>query len=421
MHFAPTSLRDTVRAIDGGTLDPAGAIRASLERIEAVEGEIGAFASRAQQALPDAGAGARGPLRGVTIGIKDIFDTADMPTEYGSSIYAGNQTRSEAALVAMARGKGAAILGKTTTTEFAFFKPTRTLNPNHPEHTPGGSSSGSAAAVASGMLAGAFGSQTGGSVIRPAAFCGIAGYKPSFRLLPTVGMKTFSWSLDTAGLFAGGVADVALLAALLTGRDLAVPDDQPAGLRIGLYRSDVDDRLEPAMQDAVARAAKALEAAGARLVEISEPAALSEARRAHGTVQDFEAAQALGFERAAHPDALSGILRETLEKGAAIAPQTYDDARRIARDGRRATTALFEDVDALLVASAPGAAPRSLETTGDSVMNRLWTLMGVPCVNVPGLRDPGGMPLGVSIVTRFGRDREALRIAALLESALCSK
>ncbi|BDA85612.1 amidase [Aureimonas sp. SA4125] len=414
----PIRLTHLLAGLDSAALTPEASIAIAREAIAAGDGTIGAFVRLAPASSHAEALAATGPLRGVPLGVKDIYDTADMATEYGSPIYAGHRPRADAALVTMARRRGAYIAGKTATTEFAHMQPAATRNPRDLAHTPGGSSSGSAAAVAAGMVAGAFGSQTAGSIIRPAAFCGVAGYKPSFRLLPTVGMKTFAWSLDTAGLFAAGVADVALLAALLTGRDLAVPATPLGSLRIGLYRSTADAGLAPDMRSAVATAAGRLEAAGAALVDMPEPDALAEARDAQRMLQDFEAALALGHEHEAHADALSPGLRAALDAGAAITPDAYDAARRVARHGRKAATALFDGVDALLVPSALGAAPRSLETTGDPAMNRLWTLTGNPCVNVPGLVTTAGMPLGLTIVTRFGRDRDALAIGAHLEELL---
>ncbi|KQT50919.1 amidase [Aureimonas sp. Leaf454] len=409
------SLRRRLAAIESGALGIDACLAERNRRINALDGDIRAFVRRAPAETAAAAVAARGPLAGIALGVKDIFDTADMDSEYGSAIYRGHRPRADAAVVALARAKGAFIAGKTATTEFAHMTPTATRNPRDLAHTPGGSSSGSAAAVAAGMVDGAFGSQTAGSVIRPAAFCGIAGYKPSFRLLPVVGLKTFAWSLDTAGLFAAGVADVALLAELLTGRALAVPATDMARLRIGIYRSAIDDRLDPAMASAIAQAASRLERAGARLLDTAEPAVLTNARLAQPLIQAYESAQALAHERLAERDRLTALLRQALDEGAAIAPDRYDEARRAARQGRRAATALFDDVDILIAPSALGAAPASLETTGDPAMNRLWTLTGNPCVNVPGFVDASGMPLGISVIARFGRDALALAAAHHLE------
>ncbi|UIJ73042.1 amidase [Aurantimonas sp. HBX-1] len=419
MNVQPLGLARLLADIEGGRATAARTIAAAEERIDALDGEIAAFVRRAPAESIAAAITATGPLAGVPFGVKDIFDTADMATEHGSPLYAGHRPVADAALVAMARAAGAAVLGKTATTQFASLDPCATRNPHDLSRTPGGSSSGSAAAVAAGMVAGACGSQTGGSVLRPAAYCGIAGYKPSFRLLPSVGMKTFAWSLDTVGLFAAGVADVALLAARLTGRPLAAPPlADAAGLTFGLYRSSVDAGIEPEMREAWDKAARALEAAGATLVELEEPAALAAARDVHGIVQNFEAAHALMWEHRTHREALAPRVLAQLDEGAATSPAAYDAGRRTARIGRRAATTLFETVDALLLPSALGAAPEGLGSTGDPALNKLWTLTGNPAVSVPGLATAGGLPLGISIVTRFGRDAEALAIGALLEARL---
>lgn len=407
------SVGDILARIESGAISAAECIADCRRAIEARDGAIGAFERLADPLV----AGTAGPLAGIAVGVKDIVDTADMETELGSDIWRGNRPRADAALVAMLRARGAAIVGKTVTTEFAFLEPSRTRNPRDTGRTPGGSSSGSAAAVAAGMVPAAVGTQTGGSVVRPAAYCGVAGYKPSFRLLPLVGVKTFSWSLDTAGLFAAGVADVAEFAARLTGRSLAArsPGTPP---RIGLYRSAIWREAEPAMRAAVGRAADIAATAGAEIVELAEPEELTAARDAHGTIQNHEAAMALAWEYDNHRDRLSPVLREALENGRDISPEAYDAARRTARIARRRATALFERVDVLLTPSAPGAAPRGLASTGAPIFNKLWTLTGNPCVNVPGLVDGDAMPLGVQLVARFGRDAAVLAAGAWLETCL---
>lgn len=417
--IAATSLTDVVEAVASGRSSPAREIKAAEERIAAADGTIGAFLRTAPRESLVAASAHRGPLAGVAIGVKDIYDTRDMATEHGSPIYRNHRPVTDAALVSMARLAGAAIIGKTTTTEFASLDPTPTRNPRNLEHTPGGSSSGSAAAVAAGMVPLAFGSQTGGSVIRPASFCGVAGFKPSFRLLPTVGMKTFSYTLDTAGLFAATAMDLALAAQLITGRELASARlTDAAGLTIGFYRSTVDIEVEPAMIEAVAEAARLLERAGARLMEIDEPAALASARDWHGAIQGFEAVMALSDEFHHHRSELGPMVRAVLEQAATLEPSTYDEARRAARIARKAASSLFESADVLLAPSALGAAPVTLASTGDAQMNKLWTLTGNPVVSVPGLATAEGLPLGVSVIARFGRDDRALAVAGLLQDLL---
>jgi Asp-tRNA(Asn)/Glu-tRNA(Gln) amidotransferase A subunit family amidase len=414
------SALDLARRIEAGALTPAAVIDLCAQAIDAREAEIGAFVSldlagaRRQAQAPGLAAL---PLRGLPVGVKDIFDTADFATEFGSPIYKGNRPRQDAALVALVRRAGGLVLGKTVTTELAFLQPAKTRNPHDPARSPGGSSSGSAAGVAAGMFPIAIGSQTGGSVIRPAAYCGVAGFKPSYRLLPTPGIKHFSVYLDTAGLFAAGVADVAYAAAAITGRALRVDQDTPAAPRIGLARTHVWNEASAAMQGAVENAAKAAAAAGARVSEPAWPPLLRDAFMAHPTIQDYEAYRTLAFEYDRHRDALSPILRAMLDKAAAITADDYDAARRTVKRARQALADLMADIDVLLTPSAPSAAPGP-ETTGPAIFNRLWTLMGTPCVNVPGLKDPSGLPLGVQIVGRFGRDHQALMGARFLQQAL---
>jgi Asp-tRNA(Asn)/Glu-tRNA(Gln) amidotransferase A subunit family amidase len=413
---------DLARRIEAGEIGPADVIDLCAKAIDAREGEIGAFVALdvagARRQAQAAGLAAR-PLRGLPVGIKDIFDTVDFPTEFGTPIYAGNRPRGDAALVALVRRAGGIVLGKTVTTELAFLQPSKTHNPHDPTRSPGGSSSGSAAGVAAGMLPIAVGSQTGGSVIRPASYCGVAAFKPSYRLLPTAGIKQFAVYLDTAGLFAARVADVAFAAAAITGRDLRVDKTAPAAPRIALARTNVWDEASPAMQDAVEAAAKAAQAAGARVSEPAWPALLTDAFRAHATIQDYESFRILAFEYDRHRDALSPILRDMLDKAATVTADDYDAARRTTKRARQALAEFMAEIDVLITPSAPSAAPGP-ETTGPAIFNRLWTLMGTPCVNVPGLNDPSGLPLGVQIVGRFGRDREALMAAQFLEKAIAA-
>lgn len=415
----PLHLADLVDEIASGRRKAETVVSDALAAIRDRDGAIHAFERLAPEESIARDFARGGPLAGVPIGVKDIFDTADMATEQGSPIHLGHRPVADAALVAMARAAGAVVMGKTVTTEFASLDPAKTENPAAPGHTPGGSSSGSAAAVAAGLVAGAFGSQTGGSVVRPASYCGVAGFKPSFRLLPTVGMKTFAWTLDTAGLFAARVKDVALFAALLTGRDLAVaPLADGTGLRVGLYRSALDTRIDPEMQGAWERGAEALERTGARILDVAEPAALASAREAHRAVQGYEASRALMYEHREHAERLGPKVKAILDEGATVTPADYDIARRAARVARTAATALFESADVLLLPSAFDPAPRSLASTGDPTLNKLWTLTGNPVISVPGLTAADGRPLGLSVITRFGRDRLALRTADLLERSL---
>jgi len=417
------SALDLVLRVEAGELTPRAVVDICAEAIAAGESQIGAFAAldlaAARQAAEAPNIAAM-PLRGLPVGIKDIFDTADLPTQYGSRVYAGHRPRADAAAVAMVRRAGGLILGKTVTTEFASLVPAGTRNPRDPAHTPGGSSSGSAAAVAAAMLPLALGSQTGGSVIRPAAFCGIAGFKPSYQLIPTVGMKAFSWHLDTVGLFAAGVADVGFAAAAITDRDLRVDRGVPAAPRFALVRTHSWPQASAAMQAALEAAARAAEKAGATVNELTLPPLLEEAHRLHRTIQDYEAFCALAYEYDHHRGALGQALRVQLDRAAAITAAEYDAARSVAKRARAALGDWMSGHDAILTPSAPGAAPHGLASTGDPVFNRLWTLMGTPCVNVPVLRE-SELPLGLQIVGRFGRDRAALEAALFLETAIKPK
>jgi Asp-tRNA(Asn)/Glu-tRNA(Gln) amidotransferase A subunit family amidase len=417
------SALNLARRIEAGDLTPAALVVLCAEAIADREAEIGAFTAldlegASRHALAQADTLIASPLRGLPVGFKDVFDTADFPTEYGSAIYAGNQPPADAALVAMAKRAGALVLGKTVTTDLVHLHPARTRNPRNTAHTPGGSSSGSAAAIAAGMLPIAFGTQTGGSVIRPAAYCGVAGFKPSYRLLPTVGMKCFSWHLDTAGVFAAGVADVAFATAAVSGRNLRVDGGAPAAPRIAITRTHVWPQASDAMKGAVETAARRAEAAGARLADLVLPPILEDAWRAQATIQDYEAYRALAFEYDRHREKIPAITRELLDNAATITSDDYDAARRTTKRARQALADLMIDTDVMLTPSAPGAAPAGLGSTGTAIFNRLWTLLGTPCVNVPGLADATGLPLGVQIVGRFGRDRNALEAALFVEAAL---
>jgi Asp-tRNA(Asn)/Glu-tRNA(Gln) amidotransferase A subunit family amidase len=407
------SLTELQRRIESGDLSADAAIAQSLEAIDTHEKNVGAFVRRTETPR----AQTTGPLRGIAVGIKDIIDTADLPTEMGSPIYKGWQPRADAPVVAMLKQAGATIVGKTTTTAFAANDPTATLNPRNHGHTPGGSSSGSAAAVAAGMIPLALGTQTGGSVIRPAAFCGVAAIKPSFRMLPTVGVKCFSWSLDTVGLFAAGVEDLARGLSAMTNRPELLGPAQGTP-RIGVATQDFAGAPEGAANEALRIAVAAAESAGALVRDLALPQIVAEAWQAQATVQSFEAHQALAWEYTVHRDEMPPLLGARLDETAGIPPADYDEARGIASRARDALDEIFEDVDVLLTYSAPGAAPKGLASTGDPRFNRLWTLMGVPCVNIPTTVADGGLPVGVQVIARYGDDAGALAAARFVEKAL---
>jgi len=418
------SALDLARRLEAGQLTPRRVVEKCAEAIAAREGDVGAFVTLdlegAWRATEDKGL-TSSPLRGLPVGFKDIFDTADLPTQYGSPIYAGYRPPADASAVVLTRQAGGIVVGKTVTTQFASLVPSPTRNPHNGGHTPGGSSAGSAAAVAAGMVPLAFGTQTAGSVIRPAAFCGVAALKPSYRLIPMVGVKTVSWHLDTAGLFGAGVADVAFAAAAILQRDLRVDRTAAAAPRLGLARTHLWPKASPAMQKAVETAARIATAAGATVTDLHLPPVLEEAFAAQFVIQDYENIRALAFEYERHRERIDPLLRDQLDRAVAITADDYDAARRTASRARQVLADVVADCDAILTPSAPGAAPHGLGATGDPMFNRLWTLMGAPCVNVAGLSDDNGLPLGVQIVGRFGRDRAALEAALFVEQAVARK
>jgi Asp-tRNA(Asn)/Glu-tRNA(Gln) amidotransferase A subunit family amidase len=408
------SLSDLKRRIDRGELSPDTALSQSLDAIEAQEKTIGAFVARAKNPRTVG----EGSLRGIAVGIKDIIDTADLPTEMGSSIYKGWQPRADASVVMMLKRAGATIVGKTTTTTFAALDPTATLNPRNHDHTPGGSSAGSAAAVAAGMVPLALGTQTAGSVIRPASFCGVAAIKPSYRLLPTVGVKCYSWTLDTVGLFAAGVEDLAVALAAMTARPELAQHQLAKPLRIGVVTQDFAGPVEAASDAALRIAAAAAEKAGAAVRVLRLPDIFTEAWQAQAIIQDFEAHRALAWEYRTHHDEIAPKLRAKMDETAGLAPSAHVEALAIAERARAAFDGAASDFDVLLSYSAPGAAPKGLASTGDARFNRLWTLLGVPCVNVTADIADGGLPVGVQIIARFGEDAMALAAARFVEDAL---
>jgi Asp-tRNA(Asn)/Glu-tRNA(Gln) amidotransferase A subunit family amidase len=409
------SLADLQRRIEAGDLSAEAAIGQSLAAIDAQDKDIGAFVCRAKTVR----AASKGPLRGIAVGIKDIIDTSDLPTEMGApSIYKDWQPRADASVVMLLKQAGASVAGKTATTAFASRDPAATVNPHNHDHTPGGSSSGSAAAVAAGMIPLALGTQTAGSVIRPASYCGVAANKPSFRMLPTIGVKCYSWTLDTVGLFAAGAKDLAHGLSAITNRPELLPAATMQTPRIGIVTQDFAGAPEDASIEALRIASVAAERAGASVRTLALPEIIAQAWRAQSIVMEFEAHQALAWEYLTQYDAMPPLLRAKMDETSGILPAEYDKARSIGNRARKALAEIFNDVDALLTFSAPGAAPKGTAYTGDARFNQLWTLMGVPCVNVPATIAEGGLPVGVQLITRFGDDAGALEAARFVEAAL---
>jgi len=418
----PISLTATAAAhlILDGKLPPEAITEAYLDHINRHAPDVRAFVHFDPEQVRTAAASVRpGPLRGIPIGVKDVLDTADMPSQYGSPIWDGWRPKADAASVARARAAGGVVIGKTVTTEFATRKPGPTMNPVNPAHTPGGSSSGSAAGVGAGLFPLAFGTQTAGSIIRPAAFCGVVGYKPTFGMISRIGMKIMSDSLDTVGVLARTVADCALFAGAVSGRDLGDPDTKIGSApRIGICRSPVWGMAAPETQALLERVAGALSRAGASVRDFALPDSIAALVEAHPIVMNSESALALGWELAHHAGLLSEGLRERLAFGLNQTQAALEHAYAVFDTSQRAFPDAMAGLDVLVTPSAPGEAPKGLEWTGDPAFNSIWTALHVPCVTVPAGAGPNGLPLGIQIVGRRGDDRAVLALARWVEAAI---
>lgn len=425
------------RDIAEGRLSARDATLACLRRIERDEPGLRAFAhldpahARAQaEALDEDRAAGRplGPLHGVPVGIKDIFDTADYGTENGSPLDSGRQPERDAWVVATLRAAGAVILGKTVTTEYACFAPGPTRNPHDPARTPGGSSSGSAAAVAAGMVPVALGSQTNGSVIRPASFCGVYGLKPTFGLIPRTGCLTTSKSLDHVGFFARSLEDLALLGEALAGHDPADPATRPRATpplrralaepeppRLAFACGPTWDQAEPATREAFTKLAERL---GEQAQAVDLPPEFADAIPVHRTIWTAELAFHLRDRWQRGAERLSPQLRELIEAGRAASALGYQEALARREAYRESLTALLDRFDAILTPAAPGEAPLGLAATGSPAFCTLWTLVGLPALSLPLLAGPNGLPLGVQLVGRPWGEARLLRLARWLEASL---
>lgn len=398
-------------------------LRAFLERIDEREPVVRAWTHLDREAVSaaarelDRGA-IRGPLHGFPVGVKDVYDTFDMPTAYGSPIHAGHRPSTDAGSVALTRRCGGLIVGKLVTTEFATFPPGPTTNPRNPAHTPGGSSSGSAAAVGADMVPITFGTQTTGSIIRPAAFCGVVGYKPTFGTLSPIGVKAITWSFDTVGVFARRVADAAFFVGTLSGRDDvkgAVMSSQP---RVGICRTAQWSNALPETQQLFEGLPSRLSAMGAKVEHIDLPSSFDGINEAQDTIWEYEMARCLADEHRRFPERIRERLRKQLDAGLAMPVVRYDAAMRLARESRLLVNAVFGDCDVLVVPSAPGEAPYGIEATGDPVFNRTWSLLHTPAIHVPSGEGPNGLPIGVQVIGRIGDDARALACARWVEHAL---
>ena len=375
-----------------------------------------------------------GPLHGVPIGIKDIFDSADMPTENGSVIYAGRTPSRDATVVSMLRAAGAVIMGKTVTTEFAYFSPGKTRNPHNPEHTPGGSSSGSAAAVAASMIPLALGSQTNGSTIRPAAYCGVVGFKPTHGLISRHRVFALSRTLDHVGLFARSVDDIALLAEQLAGYDKNDPDTRPRA-RIPFVDVAAEEPPLPPMfafiktpyweradEDTKEGFAEIIEHLGAQVEEVELFPSAGEAWQWHETIMGAEMAFNLEREWKNARDHLSERLRTQIERGRQLSALDYQDGLSRIKPIHESFVELFEQrYDAILTPAAPSAAPKGLSATGDPSFCTLWTLCGMPAISLPLLQSANGLPIGVQLVGPRDGDARLLRTARWLAAKVATE
>ncbi|WP_337188983.1 amidase [Phenylobacterium sp.] len=414
---------ETVRRVADGDLTVEALTRAYLERIADVDPAIEAWqhldpeqAIASAQALDRAGGG---PLKGMLVGVKDVIDTVDMPTTYGSKAYLGHRPPYDAVVVAQFRHAGGLLLGKTVSTEFAAAAPGKTKNPFNAAHTPGGSSSGSAAAVGASMVQVALGTQTAGSTIRPAAFCGAVAYKPTYDLIERTGTKTLAGSFDTIGVMAKDVRDVAFFTSVVGGRPNLAVTDEPAAPRISLYRSEAWPLAQPEAETALQRAIAALGKKGVDVPEIPLMDGFDTMLETHTMMMDWEVLRALFYEHRYLPEAIHPRSLEMFEGRVPVAtPERYDEGVRRAALARANVDKLFGDADVLLTPPSPGEAPPGLEKTGDASFNRMWTMLRAPCVTVPAGVGPTGLPIGVQIVGRPGDDARTLAAAAFVEAAL---
>jgi len=434
-------LRETITALREGAISAEQVVDGCLARIEEVDPGIQAWAfldaehARKQaKALDEARADGKpvGPLHGIPVGVKDIFDTADMPTEDGTVLHAGRRPLRDSTVVRLLREAGAVVLGKTVTTELANMEPGKTRHPRDPERTPGGSSSGSAAAVASGMVPLAVGSQTNGSVIRPASFCGVVGFKPTHGLISRYGMLSLSRTLDQVGVLSGSVADAALIAEVLMAYDPAEPDmrlqaradliriaaqEPPLPPKLAFVRTPVWDSAE---EDTRSGFAELVEVLGDSIREEELPAAFNEAIDLHRTIQDAEMAVSLAPHYEKGRDRLSAQLVAQIERGPKVPATDY--VRAVARIPvlNRGLDEFFEHYDALLTPAAPGEAP-GRETTGNPVFCTIWSLLGTPAITLPLLGGENGLPIGVQLVGKRGDDARLLRTARWLSEFVASE
>lgn len=411
--------REAVAAIRAGRVSVRELVDACLARAEAREGELHAWHCLWPEAARSAAeAAGSGLLGGVPVGVKDLVATSDLPTACGSPIYQGHRTPGDAACVAALRAQGGVVLGKTATTEFAAFTPTETRNPRNPGHTPGGSSSGSAAAVADFQVPVAIGTQTAGSIIRPASFCGVVGLKPTFGTIEYAGVRSFASSLDTLGAFARNVGDVALFIAAMAGwPELARIEPKPPA-RVRIVRGPRWEAVTPEAEAAVERAATVLAEAGVPVEEAKLPEEFDSLVDLQDRIQIYEGRRALAWERTARGELLSEGLRYHLDRAGTLSFADYRADRIAQVEWQRWADETLTDGEIWLTASAPGEAPEGLTSTGDPVFCRVWTLLHLPCISLPNGVGPRGLPLGTQLIAPRWKDADLVAASAWLEARL---
>jgi Asp-tRNA(Asn)/Glu-tRNA(Gln) amidotransferase A subunit family amidase len=407
---------EIVRLVDAGELTAEAVVRSCLERIAEREPVVRAWSYLAAEAALTAAreldrARKPGLLRGVPFGVKDIFDTVDMPTTYGSPIYVGWRPANDASAAALPRVAGGIPLGKTVSTEFANRQPGPTTNPHNPDFSPGGSSSGSAAAVADFMVPLAIGTQTGGSVIRPAAYCGVVAFKPSFGLFPPAGMRINTEALDTVGIMARSVGDIALFRAAMM-----APASAP---HLALCRAPHWDEAHPEGKAALESAANRLAGAGATITETELPPQCNNGDERQRVLGSFEGLRNHMPELYRHEALLSPRLREEkIAFGRELTLDAFRDAWRGADRAREAARDWASAFDAILTLPAPGQAPRGLASTGSAVFNALWTQLYMPCLTLPTAEGPDGLPVGIQLIARRHADERLLAVGLWVEARL---
>jgi Asp-tRNA(Asn)/Glu-tRNA(Gln) amidotransferase A subunit family amidase len=435
MTLIELTATEAIHKIRAGEITSEELVQACLDRIDQVNGEIEAWAHQEPEHALDqarrldahrAKGEPMGPLHGVPVGVKDIIDTADFPTENGTVMHAGRTPSNDATLVARLRQAGAVILGKTVTTELAVYAPGKTKNPHDPTRTPGGSSSGSAAAVASYMAPLAVGTQTNGSVIRPASFCGVYAFKPTIGLISRHGVLKQSRPFDTVGVFGRTLEDLALIAENLMGYDdhdagmqpkaqprisSVMADEPPVEPRFAFVRTPVWDQAEESTKDAFR---EVIDHANGRIdiVDLGPP--FDSAHEDHRQIMEADLALSFAKEYTDGKDKLSTVLRDMIERGQTVRAMDYNAALERIADYNAELAEIFDAFDAILTPSAAGEAPVGLDSTGSPAFCTIWTLCGVPALNLPIMEGPNGMPLGVQLVSFKGDDARLFRTARWL-------